>query len=90
MKKIEKRSQGTQTTLRYVASTEDEYQKLDDKTQLMPFNDVVTDPNGSSNGAGIVINIPGRYEISVTTACVKGKAKFYQFRIFSKNTWKID
>jgi len=69
---IEKRSQGTQTTLRYVASTEDEYQKLDDKTQLMPFNDVVTDPNGSSNGAGIVINIPGRYEISVTTACVKG------------------
>ena len=74
-KKIEKRSQGTQTTLRYVASTEDEYQKLDDKTQLMPFNDVVTDPNGSSNGAGIVINIPGRYEISVTTACVKGTAK---------------
>ena len=38
----------------------------------MPFNDVVTDPSGSSNGAGIMVSVSGRYEISVTTSCVKG------------------
>jgi hypothetical protein len=59
-----------------VALSEDNFEELEDETRIMPFNDVVTDPNGSSVGVGILISIGGRYEISVTAACVKGTIVF--------------
>ena len=65
-----------------MASTRDNYEQLPDRTRIMPFNDIVTDPSGSSNGAGITVTVSGKYEVSVTTACVKGRVrKFLEFVI---------
>ncbi|CAG5089883.1 Oidioi.mRNA.OKI2018_I69.PAR.g12390.t1.cds [Oikopleura dioica] len=75
---IEKRQRGTHTTLRYVASNKDVYSSLEDASRILPFNDVVTDSNGSANGSGISIPSDGQYVISATVTTVKGSVIFVQ------------
>merc|ERR1711953_342958 len=74
----EKRQGGTHTTLRYVASNKDVYSSLEDASRILPFNDVVTDSNGSANGSGISIPSDGQYVISATVTTVKGSVIFVQ------------
>merc|ERR1712176_1255734 len=69
---IQKRTKGTQTTVRYIAASTDTFQATPDNRMIVPFNDVVTDPLGNVAKDGIRASIAGLYQITATLAGVKG------------------
>ena len=68
---LEKRTKGTQTTVRYIAASSDSYNPVDGKL-VVPFNDVVTDPIGAASNQGIVATVAGQYQVTAQLAGTKG------------------
>ena len=71
----EKRTKGTQTTVRYIAASSDKFNSVDEKL-VVPFNDIVTDPIGAANNQGIIATVPGQYHITAQLAGTKGTIVF--------------